>query len=444
MNGKLLFVFLIFISLISCTQHLQINTSYGSIIGSRRGVIDRRSGEEKEVAWTEFVGIPYAAPPVGELRFRAPQPPQQWSQPRYVDERNLTICPQAILGKLYPRSDEDCLYLNVYVPDHDADVLLPVMFWIHGGGFMTGDGTPQSFGSQYWMVHEIIMVTINYRLGPLGFLTLGNEEVPGNMGQLDQLAALTWVQQNIAEFGGDKDSVTIFGQSAGAFASTSHLYSPLSKGLFKRVIAQSGMAGLSPSFHHHQELNALKYGLDAAILLGCLVPESRAECLRGKDVLAIQNLDLAEELISQPSIDSLNPSPYLPDNPLDLLQIGKYHTDIDVMLGFNEDDGFLVTQFFKVAPSLFDLVRHFWGTLGPFALFQKHYLEISDMEVEISAEILEHYSENGIQNLGPDDLQNITDMFTDSFFTWANYLFLKHHLGHSMAKTYQYRFSYHV
>ena len=439
-----MFCLLIFISLTSFTLQLQVDTSYGPVLGSRKAVIDTRQNEEKKVSWTEYVGIPFAAPPVGDLRFRAPQSPQPWTQPRLVDERNLTICPQVSFGSLYPRSDEDCLYLNVYVPDHDTDVLLPIMFWIHGGGFMTGDGTPQSFGPQYWMGHEVIMVTTNYRLGPLGFLTLGNEDVPGNMGQLDQLAALQWVQQNIAEFGGDKDRVTIFGQSAGAFASTSHLYSPLAQGLFKRVIAQSGVAGLSPSFHHHQELNALKYGLDASILLGCLVPESRPECLRGKDVLAIQNLDLAEELISQPSIDSLNPSPYLPENPLDLLQNGNYHTDIDVMLGFNEDDGFLITQFFKVAPSLFDLVKHFWGTLGPFALFQQHYLEISDMEVEIAAEILNHYSENGIENLGPDDLQNMTDMFTDSFFTWANYLFLKYHLQHSTARTYQYRFSYYV
>ena len=182
-----MFCLLIFIYLsTSFTLQLKVDTSSGPVVGQRKAAIDRRQKEEREVSWTQFVGIPFAAPPVGDLRFRAPQPPQPWTEPRFVDEESLTICPQVSFGSLYPRSDEDCLYLNVYVPDHVSEVLLPVMFWIHGGGFMTGDGTPQSFGPQYWMSHEVIMVTTNYRLGPLGFLTLGNEDVPGNMGQLDQ------------------------------------------------------------------------------------------------------------------------------------------------------------------------------------------------------------------------------------------------------------------
>ena len=132
------------------------------------------------------------------------------------------------------------------------------MVWIHGGGFSSGDGTPDSFGPQYLVVHGVIIITINYRLGPLGYLSLGTEEVPGNMGQMDQIMALQWVQDNIANFGGDKDLVTVFGQSAGAAASTYHLFSPQADGLMRRVIAQSGLGGFSPSFHHYQEEQATK------------------------------------------------------------------------------------------------------------------------------------------------------------------------------------------
>ena len=136
--------------------------------------------------------------------------------------------------------------------------LLPVIFWIHGGGFMTGDGTPDSFGPQYLVAHKVIVVTINYRLGPLGYLSLGTDEVPGNMGQLDQIMALQWVQDNIESFGGDNNLVTLFGQSAGAAAASYHIFSPMAKGLMRRVIADSGVGGFMPSFHHHQEEEAIR------------------------------------------------------------------------------------------------------------------------------------------------------------------------------------------
>ena len=123
---------------------------------------------------------------------------------------------------------------------------------------MSGDGTPDSFGPQYLVVHGVIIVTINYRLGPLGYLSLGTEEVPGNMGQMDQVMALQWVQNNIEMFGGDKSSVTVFGESAGAAAATYHLFSPQAEGLMRRVIADSGLRGFMPSFHHYQEEQATK------------------------------------------------------------------------------------------------------------------------------------------------------------------------------------------
>ena len=219
---------------------LTVETQHGPVQGEVRSQLDPRLG--REVAWTQFSNIPYAAPPTGDLRFRPPAPPPAWTTPPPpAADQNLTICPQlGGPGQLYGRSDEDCLYLHVAVPRVSPARVSPahvsglaVMVWIHGGGFMTGDGTPDSFGPGYWMAHGVIIVTINYRLGPLGYLSLGTEEVAGNMGQLDQVAALRWVQANIAQFGGDPDQVTIFGQSAGAAAVTYHLFSEQTRGLFR-------------------------------------------------------------------------------------------------------------------------------------------------------------------------------------------------------------------
>ena len=132
-------------------------------------------------------------------------------------------------------SNEDCLFLNVYVPtSHTKDGNLPVMVWLTGGAFLGGGGVWYSPG--FWMVHGIIFVTVNYRVGPFGFLTLGNNEAPGNAGMLDQLMALEWVRDNIANFGGDPNQVTLAGESAGSYSAFYHLVSPRSRGLFQRVI----------------------------------------------------------------------------------------------------------------------------------------------------------------------------------------------------------------
>lgn len=137
---------------------------------------------------------------------------------------------------------EDCLYLNVYTPDTKPKQLLPVMVWIHGGGFVWGSGNDDVYGPQFLIRHGVVLVTFNYRLEALGFLCLDTADVPGNAGMKDQVAVLRWVKKNIGNFGGDPDNVTIFGESAGAASVGYHLISPMTKGLFRRAITQSGSA----------------------------------------------------------------------------------------------------------------------------------------------------------------------------------------------------------
>ncbi|KAJ2951280.1 hypothetical protein O0L34_g5681 [Tuta absoluta] len=197
----------------------------------------------KEGSYYSFKGIPYAAPPLGKLRFKAPEPPQPWEGIRNATKHG----PMCIQNELFERnkfvntSSEDCLFLNVYTPDLKPKSPLSVMFYIHGGGYETGSGNEDQYGPDFLVQQGVVVVTINYRLEALGFLSLDNEDVPGNAGMKDQVAALKWVKKNIAQFGGDPDNVTVMGQSSGGACSMYHMLSPMSKTLFKRAISMSGV-----------------------------------------------------------------------------------------------------------------------------------------------------------------------------------------------------------
>lgn len=224
-----------------------------------------------------YLGIPYAAPPVGELRWRPPQPAP--ARAAVLDATRLgPQCPQPGLGE-GASSSEDCLYLNVWSPDVQANSRLPVMVWIHGGAFNFGSASLPEYDGRALAQNGVVAVSLNYRLGPLGFMAhplLGEEAgrgVSGNYGVMDQIAALGWVRDNISFFGGDPGNVTIFGQSAGSRSVSLLLASPMAEGLFARAIAQSGgpIMGseyLSPDFAG--DLSAVTaMGQELAFRLGC-------------------------------------------------------------------------------------------------------------------------------------------------------------------------------
>ena len=211
-----------------------------------------------------FRGIPYARPPVGELRWKPPLPAVPWQGVKEATQPG-SACTQraeglvpfiAPMAKAYGsdftqpavQSSEDCLYIDVWAPQRPPEHALPVMVWLHGGSNTVGSGSQSTYGGAALTQHGVVLVTLNYRLGVMGFFShpeLSNESAhhsSGNYGLLDQLAALAWVKHNIAQFGGDPDNVTLFGESAGAIDAALLMTSPLSAGLFRRVISESGPA----------------------------------------------------------------------------------------------------------------------------------------------------------------------------------------------------------
>lgn len=221
--------------------------------GKLQGIASVQSGV------TVYKGVPYAAPPVGSLRWKRPQPVKTWRGVRIANTFS-SICPQpgsapeTFYGKEFywkdrPRQDEDCLYLNIWAPTQsigDRNRKLPVALWIHGGAYMNGYGHEVTMDGDAWAGRGVILVTINYRLGIFGFLchpalsAENSDGSSGNYGTYDQVAALKWVHENIAQFGGDPDNITVMGQSAGAASVKNLVLSPLSKGLIRHAIIQSG------------------------------------------------------------------------------------------------------------------------------------------------------------------------------------------------------------
>jgi para-nitrobenzyl esterase len=211
--------------------------------GALEGSVDSTSGV------IVFRGIPYAAPPVGDLRWRPPQPPKHWTEVRPANQLGHNCVQHQPYSDIDPFAagiSEDCLFLNVWTNSLEARAPRPVLVWIHGGGFFAGFGGEERHNGGPLAKKGAVVVTLNYRLGAFGFLAhpvLASESphrAAGNYGLLDQIAALQWVQRNIARFGGDPSRVTIFGESAGGFSVGSLIASPLAKGLFQRAILESG------------------------------------------------------------------------------------------------------------------------------------------------------------------------------------------------------------
>jgi para-nitrobenzyl esterase len=274
-----------------------------------------------------FAGIPFAAAPVGPLRFMPPGAPPRWDGVR--EARHFgPICPQnpslmdALFGGEAERWDEDCLFLNVWTTDPSPAEPLPVMVWIHGGGFEMGSGSSPLYHGERFAHSDVVYVSINYRLGSLGFLELGGLDPAlagsGNNGLRDQVAALEWVRDNISAFGGDAGNVTIFGESAGAMSTALLMCMPSARGLFHRVVVQSGSIGSArePERAHGDAEEFLGHlGLDPAeraATVTALRDLPVAEMLAAHGRMSAARMADPEELIAR--FD--NPLAFLPFRPV--------------------------------------------------------------------------------------------------------------------------------
>ncbi|XP_078256834.1 fatty acyl-CoA hydrolase precursor, medium chain-like isoform X2 [Rhinoraja longicauda] len=320
-------------------------TSYGALEGKRVSV----KGTDTPVY--SYLGVPFAKPPIGPLRFSRPEQPEGWTGTRKATAF-AAGCPQdpsmedmllEMLTVTMPRRTyrEDCLYLNVHTPvsPTDTQTKLPVMVWIHGGGFQLG--TAAFYDASPLAAYErVVIVVIQYRLGILGFLSTGDAAMPANLGLLDQVAALQWVQANIGSYGGDPRSVTIFGESAGGISVSLLLVSPLASGLFHRAISESGTA-LLKSFFNKDPMSSAQM---VANKTGCGMDTSQelVNCLRSRSEEEMLNLT--------------NSNPFAPivvdgvflTKEVDQLLEAKQFNMVPYLLGVtNHEVGWLLAQFFN-------------------------------------------------------------------------------------------------
>ncbi|MEU6558960.1 carboxylesterase/lipase family protein [Nocardia nova] len=327
---------------------VDITTADGVVRGLRRRRI------------AQWRSIPYAAPPVGDLRFRAPQPVEPWSGVREATEYGFAAMQQRDGARIGPRgpqpTSEDCLTLNVTAPLAPAAAPRPVMVFIHGGGYVLGTSALRLYsGARLALRGDVVVVSFNYRLGAFGYVDFGEFSTPArpfdsNLGLRDQVAALEWVQRNIAAFGGDPNNVTIFGESAGAHAVVSLLATPAAAGLFHRAIAQSAPADWSLTADE-----ARLFARRCVDNLGA-TPDRAAEALTtagANDIRKAADRAIGEVLWRQPGSFPAAPvvdGDFLPLDPIEAIAGGQAHA-VPLIIGTNRDEGTLFKRFDRSLPT---------------------------------------------------------------------------------------------
>ncbi|PSN39903.1 hypothetical protein C0J52_07943 [Blattella germanica] len=355
------------------SQPIEVKINQGRIQGMKMKT-------QKQKPFCAFLGIPYAEPPTGELRFKPPLKAKPWNGTYFAIYDG-----KSCMGGNYPflqiTGQEDCLYLNVYTPKLMAPngSLLNVLVWIHPGTFYSGSDSSTVYEPHTWMNMDIVLITMNYRLGAFGFLSTGDDEAPGNYGLKDQVMALHWIKDNVAAFGGDPNKVTLFGHSAGAASTHYHMLSPLSKGLFQRAISMEGTA-LNPfAWDHNPKSQAVRQ----ARYLGCPIESSSAivSCLKEQPAEKISetlNKLFLFWLIPSPGFTPVvekkterNPNPFLTEDPYDLMLNGSF-SKVPWLMGGNDNSmAFFIAPLMNV-PVLHDQVyEHLKDLLPGFMLIEK-------------------------------------------------------------------------
>jgi para-nitrobenzyl esterase len=321
----------------------QVKTGSGIVEGKEDGAVHA------------FLGIPYAAPPVGELRWKPPAPAAKWNGVRKATEFGAHCMQGKVFGDMNFRDgggSEDCLTLNVWVPAKPSAAKLPVMVWIYGGGFVGGTTSEARQDGTHLAQQGVVVVSMNYRLGVFGFFVhpeLAKESgrnAAGNYGLLDQVAALQWVHDNIAAFGGDPGNVTIFGESAGSFSVSAQMASPLAKGLFHKAIGESGGAGERPDPEAAEKSREVKDLKLAASLLGTTTLAELRAVPAQKLLDAFFKPGGENNFAFGPDVDGY----FLPEPTPAIFAAGQQN-DVPLLAGWNHDEGSFEIAFSPQKPT---------------------------------------------------------------------------------------------
>lgn len=367
-----------------------------------------------------FKGIPYAAPPVGDLRWRAPQPVRPWTGVRKASEYG----PRCMQAHVYDDMifhdagpSEDCLHLNLWMPAEAMTKKLPVMVWIHGGGFTAGaTSEPRQDGGNL-SKRGVLVVSMNYRMGIFGFFShaeLDKESghnASGNYGLMDQMAALQWVKKNIALFGGDPANVTIFGESAGSFSVSALMASPLAQGLFQRAIGESG-AYFGPTLQlMPREMTEKSHAEFVQSALGTISLQE----LRAKPASELLDTSTKQTKVSfEPNIDGN----FLLEDVYTTYAKGR-QSRVPLLAGWNADEGSYQSFFEKDAPTAKNYAAHAKTMFGEHAPeFLKHYPGATDAEAKRSAQ----------------------DFIGDEFIAYSTWKWIEMHQATAKTPIYRYQF----
>ncbi len=378
-------------------------------------------GQHKDVR--VFRGIPYAAPPVNEFRFREPQPVARWAGVRPAQQFGPRCMQPARSGKSDFRSkqmSEDCLYLNVWTTAQGTDAKLPVLVYFHGGGFTTGDGSLPRYDGANLASRGMVMVTVNYRLGVFGFLAPSeaaresSHGTAGNYGLLDQVSALRWVKENIAKFGGDPSKVTIAGESAGSIAVSAHMASPASRGLFARAIGESGAAfGPNGMWRREQaEQAATKF---AARVGAASLQQLRSLPAQTLLAAATPSKNPYESISFWPSIDGH----FLTESPEQVFTTGA-QAKVPLLLGSNSQE------------------QLYTGVLGDMAPTPENWQETIKRKFPAHVqEVLAHYPGNNNDEV----MHAGTALASDLFISHSTWQWMNRHRETGNAPIFYYRYT---
>ena len=353
------------------------------------GTIEGTTGDEPSVRI--FRGVPFAAAPVGDLRWKAPQPAKPWSEVRQATEFGARCMQPPVFSDMVFRdagNSEDCLYLNVWTPAKSASERLPVIVWFYGGGFVAGASSEARYDGVHMAAKGAVVVTPNYRLGVFGFLSHpdltkeSGHNASGNYGLLDLVAALQWVHNNISAFGGDPSNVTISGESAGSFAVSALMASPLAQGLFHKAIGESGafFPNDRPSLATKSRSETEKAGMAFA---ASLKARTIAE-LRAKTADEVYQAETSDPFRFGPNLDGY----FLPGKVSDIYAAGK-QSHVPLLAGWNADEGtatILSSQEKPTAKTFAEQAQARWGSRAH--AFLKVYPAATDEQALKSAEEL--------------------------------------------------------